>query len=246
VRNAAHPEEEVVSDPELALEALQLGFPRLLVRAGAATAERVPPGVPVVDLDETSLRRWEAERRAQAVPAPRLEHLTSRLRLMLERASTEGTWVDTALAELGRAAGGPLPVPLRAFARRVFEFPSRYRTLHDIADCCGVSRGALKARFRRRGLSSPYMYLRWFRVLAVAEVLSDRNITVAQAAHRLGFTSAGNLCRAVDQLSGATATELRTVHGWRRLVVRFAWTHLTTEALEGWATLDELFERGVA
>ncbi len=246
VRIAAHPEEEVVADAELVQEALQWAFPRLLVRSGAAVDERAPTSVPVIDLDTSVLARWEAERRAHELPVPRLEYVTGRLRILLERPSSEGTWVDLALAELSRAAGAPLPAPLRGFARRVLEFPSRYRTLHDVADCCDVSRGALKARFRRRGLPSPYTYLRWLRVLAVAKVLSDRDVTVARAAHQLGFTSAGNLCRLIDQLAETTTTELRTVHGWRRLVVRFAWVHLSPEALAAWATLTDLFERRAA
>lgn len=246
VRNAAHAEEEVVFKEELAYEALHLGFPRLVVRSGAQLLLRPPAGVPVLDLDDALLRRWEAERRALELPSPKLHNWTERLRVMMERPTTSGTWVDSTLAELGRAAGAPLPRPLRTFARRVFEFPSRYRTLHELADCCGLSRGALKARFRRRGLASPYTYLRWLRLLAVAQVLSDRNVTVAQAAHRLGFTSAGNLCRVLDQLAETTTTELRTLRGWRRLVVQFAWIHLTPEALSGWATLSDLFDRRAA
>jgi AraC-like DNA-binding protein len=246
VRHAAHPEEEVVSDATRAVEALQLGFPRLLVRSGTSLSEPPPSGVPVLDLDEALLRRWEAERRLQELPPPRLGYLTGRLRVLMAKPATQATWVDTTLAELGRAVGAPLPGPLRACTRRVLEFPSRYRTLHDLAACCELSRGALKARFRRRGLASPYTYLRWLRVLAVAEILSDRSVTVADAAHRLGFTSAGNLCRAIDQLAETTTTELRTVGGWRRLVVQFAWIHLTPEALEAWATLTDLFEQRVA
>lgn len=245
-RGAAHPEEDVVADPELALEALQLGFPRLLVRSGSYLSDRRPDGVRVLDLDDLTLRRWETERRSQELPPARLDHLTDRLRLLTERSSVEGTWVDSALADLGRAAGAALPPPLRTFARRVLEFPSRYTSLHGLADCCDTTRGALKARFRRRGLASPYMYLRWFRVLAVAEVLSDRRVTVSRAAHRLGFTSAGNLCRTTDALARMTPTELRTVHGWNRLIVRFAWIHLTPDALDAWGTLEDLFERRVA
>lgn len=246
VVSAAHPEEEVVTDPELALEALQLGFTRLLVRAGASTAEGVPDAVRVLDLDDVLLRRWEAERRAEEVLSPRVEDLARRLRPLMERSASERHWVDRALAELSRAAGAPLPRPLRAFGRRVMEFPSGYTKLHDLADHCGLSRGALKARFRRRGLDSPYTYLRWFRTLAAAEVLSDRRVTVARAAYRLGFTSAGNLCRGIEAVADATPTELRTVHGWNRLVVRFAWTHLSADALEAWSTLDDLFERRAA
>lgn len=246
VRSAAHPEEEVVQDEGLVVEALKLGYPRLVVRSGKWVDHRRPAGVSVLDLDDVLLRRWEAERRSEELLTPRLEHLTLRLRNLMERPASEGTWADSALAELSRAAGFPLPGALRTFARHVFEFPSRYTTLHDLADCCDVTRGALKARFRRRGLASPYTYLRWFRVMAVAEVLSDRRITVAQAAHRLGFTSAGNLCRVCEGLAETTPTELRTVHGWKRLVVRFAWIHLTQDALEAWTTMDDLFARRVA
>lgn len=246
VRHATHPEEEVVADEGLVLEALQLGYPRLLVRSGKWVNERVTVDVPVLDLDDALLSRWEAERRAEELPLPRLAHLTRRLRGLLERPSADGTWADAALAELSRAAGAPLPAPLRTFARHVFEFPSRYTKLHALADSCGLSRGALKARFRRRGLASPYTYLRWFRVMAVSEVLSDRDVTVAQASHRLGFTSAGNLCRVCEGLADTTPTELRTVHGWKRVVVRFAWTHLSSEALDAWATMDDLFARRVA
>lgn len=246
VRNAAHPEEEVVTHPALVAEALQLGYPRLLVRTGDFSNSPAPRGVPVLDLDDLLLRRWEATRRAEELLVPRLDYLTRRLEVLVERPSVSGTWADAALAELDKAAGAPLPFPLRAFGRHVLEFPSRHTTLHGLAECCGLTRGALKARFRRRGLASPYRYLRWFRVMAVAEVLSDRRVTVARAAHRLGFTSAGNLCRACEGLAETTPTELRTVHGWRRLVVRFAWTHLTPEALQAWSTMTDLFGRRVA
>jgi AraC-like DNA-binding protein len=243
LRGAAHPEEEVVVDADLATEALQWGFPRLLVRAGAATQDRQPTDLRVLDLDDVMLRRWEAERRAADLPAPRLDHLVRRLQGLVERSASERTWVDSALADLSRAAGQPLPFPFRALARRVLEFPRRYTSLDDLAGACGLSHGALKARFRRRALASPYTYLRWFRVIAVAQVLSDRRVTVAQAAHRIGFTSAGNLCRTTATLIGTTPTELRTVRGWNRLVVQFAWIHLTPDALQAWTTLTELFSQ---
>jgi len=142
---------------------------------------------------------------------------------------------------LSRAAGGPLPPALRAFARRVLEFPSHYVDLHPVASSVDMTRGALKARFRRRGLTSPYTYLRWFRVIACAQVLSDRSVTVAQAAHRLGFTSDGNLCRTVRSLTGLTPTELRSVRGWNRLIISFAWQHLGPGAVERWRELDDIF-----
>jgi AraC-like DNA-binding protein len=243
---AAHVEEDVVSDAELAFEALQWRFPRLVVRAGSHLGTPLPEGIPVLDLDDAMLRRWEVERRSERVPAPRLDFLAGRLTSLLESTETRATWVDGALADLSRAAGARLPGPLRSFARRVLEFPTRYTSLHAIAEGCALSRGALKARFRRRGLASPSVYLRWLRLMAAAHVLSDRSVSVAMAAHRLGFTSDGNLCRMMGSLAQTTPTEVRTVRGWNRLLITFAWAHLTPAALDAWAQVGPLFQRKVA
>jgi len=174
-------------------------------------------------------------------------NLAARLRYVIDEQEHGVSWVDRALADLSKAAGTPLPGPLRAFGRRVLEFPKHYHDLHAMARACHLSRGALKARFRRRGLESPYTYLRWFRVMAVASLLSDREVAVAQAAYRLGFTSDGNLCRAIVSLTGLTPTDVRTVRGWNRLLITFAWTYLTGSSLHAWAGLsDELFEQRAA
>ena len=158
----------------------------------------------------------------------------------------ECTWVDEALADLARAAGKRLPLPARAFARRVLEFPVHYTSLHAVADGCGLSRGALKAKFRRRGLPSPSTYLRWFRLMAVSQLLSDRSITVSHAARRIGFTSNGNLCRMMDTVCGMTPTDARTKQGWNRLLIAFARAHLAPDVLEAWTGLGDLFERRAA
>jgi AraC-like DNA-binding protein len=244
---AAHSEEDVIFEARAVEDALQFGFPRLVVRADAAMgAAPRPLGVPLIELGEALLERWEAERRMHELPLPKLDFLTRRLSGLLERSAHEVSWVDAALADLSRAAGARLPLPLRSFARRILEFPIHYTKLHPLAKGSGVTRGALKARFRRRGLDSPYTYLRWFRAMAVAEVLSDRSVSVAQAAARLGFTSDGNLCRMIASLTHLTPTEVRTVRGWNKLLISFAWQHLTPEALDAWAGLDGLFERRVA
>jgi AraC-like DNA-binding protein len=243
---AAHVEEDVVTDGELAVEALQWRFARLLVRAGGHLGTKAPEGLRVLDLDDATLRRWEAERRSEEMPPPKLAFLVGRLSSLVEPSTMGPTWVDTVLADLGRAAGSRLPVALRCFARHVLEFPTRYTSLHAIADGCELSRGALKARFRRRGLASPSVYLRWLRLIAAAQVLSVRSVSVSSAAHRVGFTSDGNLCRTMMALAQLTPTEVRTVRGWNRLLITFAWAHLTPAALDGWAQVGPLFQRRVA
>jgi AraC-like DNA-binding protein len=243
---AADAEEDVLTDADIAAEALHWRFARLVVRTGGHLGNKLLEGTPVVDLDDALLRRWEVERRSAEVPQPRLDFLASRIRALIEPSTGPASWVDTALADLSRAAGARLPLALRSFARRVLEFPTHYTSLHEVAEACELSRDALKQRFRRRGLASPSVYLRWFRVMAAAQALSDRETTVHAAAHRLGFTSDGNLCRTMAAMTNITPTEVRTVHGWNRLLITFAWAHLTPTALDRWARMRQLFQRRAA
>lgn len=246
VCRGAHPEEDVVLDRDLAVDAIERGFPRLVIREAGNRYGPVPTQTQLLEIDEDTLRRWEVERRSNELPPSRLDYTTARLSGLMERVAGDRAPADRALADLTRAAGARLPLPLRAFGRRILEFPVHYTTLHDVADACGTSRGALKAKFRRRGLDSPYTYLRWFRIMAVADLLSDRSVTVAAAAQRLGFTSDGNMCRSMLSLNGMTPTDLRTLPGWNRLLITFAWTYLSEDALAGWTSLDDLFVRQVA
>ena len=243
VLRAAHPEEDVVMDPRLVADALEKGFPRLVVRDAVREWPGIPGDVRVLDVGPSVLERWEAERRSVELPPTRLDPRTDLIANVMERTASDRTWVDAALAELSRAAGLRLPPALRGFGRRVMEFPSHYTTLRPLADTCSTTRGALKALFRRRDLSTPSTYLRWFRLMAVGQVLADRGVTVAEAASRLGFTSDGNLCRMMWGVCEMTPTELRSLKGWNRLLITFAWSHLSTDHLEAWSTLDDLFER---
>ena len=246
VVRAADPEEDVILDPRLVSDALEKGFPRLVVRDAVRDWPVIPDDVRVLDLRPSVLERWESERKSVELPPTRLDHLTDRIASAIERTAADRIWVDGALAELSRAAGRRLPPTLRACGRRIMEYPSHYTTLRPLADTCSTSRGALKALFRRRDLSTPSTYLRWFRLMAVGKVLADRDVTVAEAASRLGFTSDGNLCRMMWGVCEMTPTELRSLRGWNRLLITFSWSHLTTEHLEAWSTLDDLFERRTA
>jgi AraC-like DNA-binding protein len=245
VLRAASPEEDVF-DGALAREAAEFGSPRLLIVEEHLRWRGRRDACPVLVIGAERMREWEAARLALELPPTRLVHVTERLGALIEGTAVRGSVVDRTLAELSRAVGVRLPPPLRGFARRVMEFSHHYRSLHPLAEACGTTRGALKARFRRRGLASPSTCLRWFRVFAVADLLSDEEVTVATAARRLGFTSDGNLCRMLASVTGMTPTELRPASGWHRLLLTFAGTHLTPEHVEGWATLEELFRRRAA
>lgn len=243
---AAHWEEDVITDAKRGREALEWGWPRLVIGDDMPQGLVSLRGVPHLNVTRELRRRWEADRRAHELPPTRLDALAERLSAEIARHTRERSWVDQALADLSRASGARIPGPLRAFGRRIMEFPGHYTTLKPLAATCGTSRGALKARFRRRGLESPSAYLRWFRLLAVAHVLQDPSVSVASSARRLGFTSDGNLCRMMWNVASLTPTEVRSQQGRNRLRLTFAWRLLSSEALEGWATMDDLFDRRVA
>jgi AraC-like DNA-binding protein len=252
LRRTAHPEEDVFLDERLVGSALALGSPRVVVYVpedGHPLVRRLPhldARVRTVAITQATLRGWEIRRRAFEVPPPRVEHTAALLDQLLARDSGSPTRIDRALADLSRAAGARLPAPLRSVARRVMEFPVYYADLHGLAEVSRMSRGALKARFRRRGLPSPSVYVRWFRVMAASQLLADREVTTIEAAHRLGFTTGGNLCRTITSVTGVTSSELRSVQGWNRLLVTFAWRYLGKDALERWETLNDLFLRDAA
>ena len=238
---AARPDEDVIFPSERFELARRCGFPRIALLSEGAAEVDLPDDVPGVRITAEMLDGWEDHRRRAEIPPPRRAFLARRVRGVVRAHAGPPRWVDRELATLERAVGRRLPGDFRGFARRVLEFPAGYADLHALADLTELSRGALKARFRRRELASPYTYLRWLRVLAVAHALADPGRTVSEAARRLGFTSGGNLCRTVTSVTTLTPTELREPEGRATLLVALAETLLDDGALGGWARLGGLF-----
>lgn len=246
VRKAALPDEDVVWKAGAVREALDRGFPRLAVhasddRATGGPERLVPDELPLLGLTGSTLDAWENSRRSGGFAISRVDDHARRLRSLMNSISGPLPWVEGIFRDLRRATGHRLPRPVRGLGRRVLEFPSRYEDLHALAGLTGLSRGALKARFRRRDLPSPYAYLRWFRVLAAAHVLADPDVTTEEAAYRTGLHSSGNLCRYVQDVSGLAPTDLRRNSSRTLLVTRFARQCFEPVHREGWTTLDDLF-----
>lgn len=259
---AARADEDVVWG-ELAASALSRGFPRLRVTDRSAPPSRARDvsedgttedgPVPLLVVTPRLLAEWEARwcREAtgwrQETPLKTPDDLiTERLRVAMGARARSDLWVDRTLARLSKAAGRPLPSPLRGFARRVMEDPARYSETAPLAVVSGMSRGALKGRFRRRGLASPYAHLRWFRVLAIARLLEDPRTKTMDVAHRLRLSHSGNVSRMVREVSRETATELRSEEGRNRLVLKLSDELLGPSALEAWDSLGRLFLRTAA
>lgn len=252
VCRAALPEEDVFCRLEDIDLALRFGYPRLLVCLGedqGRLRRSLPLGdgsVPILAIGEPTLRSWEGAWESQGLAITRIDDSALRLRSLMEEAVGGSHWVEGLFSDLTHTLGRGLPLGLRGFSRRILEFPIRYSSLAQIGEVFGLSAGALKGRFRRRGLPSPSRYLRWFRLLTAARILSDPEETTLSASYRLGFASDGNFCRWVRATSGMTSSSFRTWNGRLLLLVRLAEDCLSNGALDAWESLEDLFLRQVA
>ncbi len=252
VRRAALPEEDVFHRVEEVSEALRFGFPRLLVYQPDdrfdlnGNLETWKRRVPTLALARATLKGWESAWHAQGVAVSRVDDSALRLRALMRQAAGSVGWVDGVFADLTLILGRGLPSDFKGFARRVMEYPSRYQSLSDLEAFQELSPGALKARFRRRGLPSPYTYLRWFRVISAGRLLSDAQQTTLMASFRLGFTSDGNFCRWIQATSGFPPSALRGREGRMTLLFRLASEGFPEGAIESWGSLGGVFLRRVA
>ena len=250
IARGALPEEDVLFETSAILDALERGLPRLVVqvpgdphplsvRIGSAAGD-----VPVLTVVRS--RRGLSGVLGDGVAVLPVDARPLRMRRLIEATAMSPTWADQVFQGLGVASGRPVPGGLRGMGRRILEFPPRYRNLRQLAELSGLSRDALKARFRRRGLPSPFSYLRWFRVLAASRVLADPSVTTVAAAFKLGFTSSGNLCRAVQSTARVNPGDLRHEEARARLLTSFARELLRPELHGPLSGLTELFERRAA
>jgi len=252
IRRAALPEEDVFHRHEDILEALRMGYPRVLV-SGQDELPQVrsflgsgPSRVPVLTLDPSVLGDWAWSWAAQGAVVSRIDDAALRLRRLVAGLVRHPDWVEEVFSDLTQISGQGLPPEFRGFARRVLEFPARYMSLERTGGAFGLTPGALKGRFRRRGLPSPATYLRWFRLLRAAQILSDPSETTLSAADRLGFASDGNFCRWATAISGMNPSALREWNVRLLLLVRFSDECLPEGALEQWESLQGLFVSQVA
>lgn len=249
VRRLAAPDEDVFeSDPE-DVSTLRHGLARCVVRESprpelepVRLREAGPGEPPEIVVTAGTLSRWRFDHRRGRLGSDFAEAVTERLRAPFSQVQAPGP-TQRVFRGLERAAGVSLPAAFRGFARRVLEFPRHYASLGSLAARVGVTTGALQGRFLRRGLRSPSEHLRWLRILAVSEGFEDAGLTVAAAAERYGYTSAGNLCRTLQNTVGKAPSDLREPVQRLELLTRFAQDFLDTDAVDAWPDLEDLFYR---
>lgn len=252
VRRAAFPEEDVFHGAEDVREALQFGYPRILVcrledqKRVRALFSTDHYSVPVLTLADPTLRGWRNAWEVDGLAVSQIDDSALRLRSLMGEVAGRADWVEAVYSDLMQTVGRGLPREFRGFSRRVFESPVRYSTLRATGEAFGLSAGALKARFRRRGLPSPHRHLSWFRLLAASRVLADPSETILSASYRMGFASDGNFCRWINSTSGLTPTDLRQWNGRLLLIVRMAERFLSEDHLKVWDSFSGVFLRQVA
>ena len=110
----------MVLENRLAVEALNLGFPRLVV--SDARPRRL---VPIMEVDQGTLGCWEADRRSRELFPARLDYISDRLRdgLGLCLAIDCGGPCSRRFVSRCRSKASAIPAP--PFGHRVLEFPIR-------------------------------------------------------------------------------------------------------------------------
>ena len=252
VRRAALPDEDVFHFPTDIRDALRFGYPRLMVcrKADLARIRRFMgpdvSGVPTLAVAEGMLQDWGTAWESRGTAVSRIDDSALRLRRLMAEVAEDPGWVEGVFSDLTQIMGRGLPLELKGFSRRILEFPARYVSLARAGESFGLTPGALKGRFRRRGLPSPSLYIRWFRLLTAGQILSDPAETTLSTSLRLGFASDGNFCRWVTAISGMNPSDLREWNGRLLLLVRMAERCLPEGALDRWRSLRGLFVRQVA
>ena len=247
VRRASLAVEDVFVETEDIFGALRAGSPRISILESesdepvARLIRRVGPKLPILEVAPYDLRNLR--RATTSVATRQIDIDPFRLRRMIEQVARPMSWVERILRDLGQAAGRSLPLELRALARRVLEFPSRYALTEEVAGTAGLTPGAMKARFRRRGLPSPFAYTIRLRALCACEFLSRQEMTTASVAYHMGYSSSGNFCRAFLKLTGLRPSVGATVQGRLAVTTSFAAELLRAEQLEKWDGLGPLFVR---
>jgi len=247
VRRASLPVEDVFVGTEDIVRALRVGFPRISIlesesdEAMPRLIRSVGSKLPILEIAPLDLQKLRGS--AAPVATRQIDVDPVRLRRMINQVARPMTWLDGLLRDLGGLAGRPLPLEFRALARRVLEFPSYYARTEEAAVAVGLTPGAMKARFRRLGLPSPFAYTLRLRALCACELLARPEMTTASVAYTMGYSSSGNFCRAFRMLTGLKPSSGATVQGRLAVTTSFAKELLQAEQLEKWDSLGPLFVR---
>lgn len=107
---------------------------------------------------------------------------------------------------LGALSDPVLSAPLQELHER----PEAPWTVASLAGAAGVSRAVFARRFTERMGEPPMAYLRRWRMGLAAELLAGRDVTLAEVAEQVGYTSEFAFSRAFKRVIGEAPGQ------WRR------------------------------
>lgn len=134
-----------------------------------------------------------------------VRHLLSTLFIYILR-----EWADTAPAKMGTwFFAMQSPHVARALAC-IHERPGQSWTLNSLASEAGLSRAAFARQFRDSVGEPPHSYLTRWRMGIAAQLLEQTDLSLAEVAGKVGYTSEYSFSRAFKQARGVSPTRNRT------------------------------------
>ena len=156
VRRASLAVEDVFTEAEDILGALRVGSPRISILEPesddlvAQLIRRMGSKLPILEIAPHDLRTLRYS--TTSIATRQIDIDPVRLRRMIEQVARPMGWVDRVLRDLGQLAGRPLPLELRALARRVLEFPPSI-----CVDRRGLRDGRIDARGHESAVQTPWV-----------------------------------------------------------------------------------------
>ncbi len=94
---------------------------------------------------------------------------------------------------------------------------SKSFTLEELADIAGVTPQHLCAAFKKYVSHTPFEYINMLKIKRSKElIISDKNMSVKEAAYRVGFNDPAYFCRVFRRFEGMTPGEFAALYGGRR------------------------------
>ncbi len=94
---------------------------------------------------------------------------------------------------------------------------SKSFTLEELADIAGVTPQHLCAAFKKYVSHTPFEYINMLKIKRSKElIISDKNISVKEAAYKVGFIDSAYFCRVFRRFEGMTPGEFASLYGGHR------------------------------
>lgn len=194
-------------DPERSDHTMLIGTYDSAGEVGRLAVDALPP-VAVVPAGRTDRPLTALLQREMLLDAPAQSTMLDRLLDVVLIATVRNWLQDNPSTAPGWLAGQQDPA-IRRVLTLIHEQPAQPWTLAQLARSAAVSRATLAARFREQVGLPPMTYLTNWRLAQAADLLADPVTTIAQIAHRVGYSSPFSLSTAFKNRYGSSPHRYR-------------------------------------